>query len=208
MATYVKQIMTEDGPKQIDYQALANLPTIDTTVKSGSTNAVQGGAVYAELQKKLDAEDGKAADSILFGGQAPEYYATKAEIDDISEALGLNTEGDKAISETINKMKEDVQGLLGTKLDKDAQAADSAMLGGKTPDHYASKTEVDNAQLTADNAWTEAQKAMMHLCGCWIEFTDEDGNPTDEPYVHWNIDEETGAIVTGLAYSDAEESEY
>lgn len=21
--------------------------------------------------------------------------------------------------------------------------------------------------------------------GCWIEFTDEDGNPTDEPYIHW-----------------------
>ena len=23
------------------------------------------------------------------------------------------------------------------------------------------------------------------LGGCWIEFTDEDGNPTDEPYIHW-----------------------
>ena len=21
--------------------------------------------------------------------------------------------------------------------------------------------------------------------GCWIEFTDENGNPTDEPYIHW-----------------------
>lgn len=22
--------------------------------------------------------------------------------------------------------------------------------------------------------------------GCWISFTDENGNPTDEPYIHWN----------------------
>jgi hypothetical protein len=23
------------------------------------------------------------------------------------------------------------------------------------------------------------------LGGCWIEFTDENGNPTDIPYLHW-----------------------
>ena len=23
------------------------------------------------------------------------------------------------------------------------------------------------------------------LAGCWIEFADEEGNPTDEPYIHW-----------------------
>ena len=22
--------------------------------------------------------------------------------------------------------------------------------------------------------------------GCWISFTDENGNPTSEPYIHWN----------------------
>lgn len=22
--------------------------------------------------------------------------------------------------------------------------------------------------------------------GVWIEFTDENGNPTDEPYIHWD----------------------
>ena len=24
------------------------------------------------------------------------------------------------------------------------------------------------------------------LGGVWISFTDEDGNPTSEPYIHWN----------------------
>lgn len=23
------------------------------------------------------------------------------------------------------------------------------------------------------------------LAGCWIDFTDENGNPTDVPYIHW-----------------------
>ena len=23
------------------------------------------------------------------------------------------------------------------------------------------------------------------LGGCWLEFTDENGNPTDIPYIHW-----------------------
>ena len=25
----------------------------------------------------------------------------------------------------------------------------------------------------------------MDLAGCWIEFTDESGSPTDKPYIHW-----------------------
>lgn len=24
------------------------------------------------------------------------------------------------------------------------------------------------------------------LAGVWISFTDENGNPTSEPYIHWN----------------------
>ena len=28
------------------------------------------------------------------------------------------------------------------------------------------------------------------LCGCWIEFKDADGNPTDEPYIHWYAKED------------------
>jgi hypothetical protein len=27
--------------------------------------------------------------------------------------------------------------------------------------------------------------ATANLAGCWIDFTDENGNPTDEPYLHW-----------------------
>ena len=31
---------------------------------------------------------------------------------------------------------------------------------------------------------------LMKLCGCWIAFEDEEGNPTTEPYIHWLAEEE------------------
>lgn len=30
-----------------------------------------------------------------------------------------------------------------------------------------------------------AKSIDERLAGCWFSFTDEDGNPTDEPYIHW-----------------------
>lgn len=102
MADYVKQVMTKDGPKPIDYQSLANLPTIDATVIAGSTNAIQGGAVYNALEGKLDAYDGKAAsaqDSDKLGGQLPSYYATTQSV----ETLKGNLEG--SVSDSISELE-------------------------------------------------------------------------------------------------------
>lgn len=36
-----------------------------------------------------------------------------------------------------------------------------------------------------DAAVEKANTALAGLSGCWIDFTDENGNPTDEPYIHW-----------------------
>lgn len=43
--------------------------------------------------------------------------------------------------------------------------------GNVIVDTYATKTEL----TTVDDKWA----------GCWISFTDEDGNATTEPYIHW-----------------------
>ena len=32
---------------------------------------------------------------------------------------------------------------------------------------------------------TKTTQLEAKFGGCWIEFTDEEGNPTDEPYIHW-----------------------
>ena len=44
------------------------------------------------------------------------------------------------------------------------------------------------------------------FAGCFISFTDEDGNPTDEPYIHYAVDEDGNPVYTGLSY--VEEGEF
>lgn len=144
----VKGIMTVDGIAAVDYESLANLPTIDAMPTVNSRNAVQSGGVYTALEGKLDSQDGKAADSILFGGQSPEYYATAEKLQDLEEALGINAEGDSIISTTIKDMQEDIS----NKLDKTAQAVDSDKLDGHDSSYFATATAVNDAQITANNA--------------------------------------------------------
>ena len=46
------------------------------------------------------------------------------------------------------------------------------------------------APRTSANAVSLANGKSVEtaLGGCWIEFADKDGNPTDEPYIHWYSD--------------------
>lgn len=50
----VQGVMTVDGLAQIDYTALANLPTIDGALSTTSTNAVQNATVKKALDEKSD----------------------------------------------------------------------------------------------------------------------------------------------------------
>lgn len=49
---------------------------------------------------------------------------------------------------------------------------------------YAAQQNLSEGQQTQARENIGAAAASA-LGGCWIEFTDEDGNPTDEPYIHW-----------------------
>ena len=42
--------------------------------------------------------------------------------------------------------------------------------------------------------------------GAWIEFTDENGNPTNEPYLHYTVDDNGNPIYNGLPW--VEDGEY
>lgn len=49
---------------------------------------------------------------------------------------------------------------------------------------------LDTASTTNVPSVTAVKTAINEaMGGCWIEFTDEDGNPTDEPYIHWYAEE-------------------
>ena len=161
MADYIKQVMTKDGPRQIDYTALANLPTIDAQVINGSTNAVQGRAVYNELktlsETKLDAVNGKAADSEKLGGYTPGYYATASDVQKIADELGLKLDGNiEDTSENLNNITK----LLNERFNEQGQALDAAKLGGQEPSYYATAQAATDAQTTADNALSTALAAV------------------------------------------------
>ena len=189
MADYIKQVMTKDGPKQIDYTALANLPTIDAQVTENSSHAVQSGAVYNELKNKLDAKDGKAANSILFDGKSIDYFATAEDLDELQRSL------DDKLDVSVSQNIQDIM----NKFNAEGQALDAAQLGGKSPDFYITKEEMSDAVL---------EEAKVVLGGCWIEFKDENGNPTNEPYVHWIVDEESGVVAADFIFPTAEDQKY
>ena len=44
-------------------------------------------------------------------------------------------------------------------------------------------------EKTGDDVYTERPMAAMG--GCWIDFVDENGIPTDEPWIHWMAPDET-----------------
>ena len=180
-AKFVKGVMTVNGIGAVDYNFLGNLPTVDGA-------PIQGDVMDKALQKKLDANDGQAADSILFDGKAASFYATAEQVQSIEQALGLNTEGDAQISEVITNIEKDID-ALEKKFNQTGQALDAEKFGGQMPDYYATKKATEDAQSVADKANDLAEKVSTALSGCWIEFTDEDGNPTDEPYVHWYVEE-------------------
>lgn len=163
----VKKVMTKDGVASIDYLSLANLPTIDDTVLSGSTNAVQSHAVYNALEGKLDSMNGKAADAYKLNGQPPEYYATASAVQTLTDTLNLKFDPETGeITGDIDNIKDNIasiNNMLDTKLDANAQAVDSAKLGGQKPSYYATATAVSNAQTTADAAMSNATSALTKI---------------------------------------------
>ena len=65
------------------YTDLSNKPTIDSSVTSGSTNAVSGGAVYTALASKADTSDIPTAVSELTNDSG---YQTSAQVDSAIDA--------------------------------------------------------------------------------------------------------------------------
>ncbi len=50
---------------------------------------------------------------------------------------------------------------------------------------------LDTASTTNVPSVTAVKTAIDEaMGGCWIDFTDAEGNATDEPYIHWYAEEE------------------
>lgn len=60
-----------------------------------------------------------------------------------------------------------------------------------------------NPEVTAENVQMASGMSLEQtLASCWISFTDADGNPTEEPQIHWLVDEEGNVVTTGLTSAE------
>lgn len=101
MAEYITKFRTDQGDKQVDYNALGNLPKIDAEIDENSGNAVQNKAVAAALKKisnggaggesiTVDTELSESSENPVQNKvivEALKNCATKKEIGDIETAL-------------------------------------------------------------------------------------------------------------------------
>ena len=87
-------------------------------------------------------------------------------------------------------------------------ASQVLMEDGSRLNAYLENFDGGNGNITAEKVTMASGLSLEQtLAGCRIDFTDADGNPTDEPYIHWFVDSETGAAVSqGLP--NAEEGEF
>lgn len=100
-----------------------------------------------------------------------------------SEPTATPTEPSATVYEQVLEAYGSVEGNVDkARIAAEAAAADAAQAA---VDAAAVEGVAEEAKSTAANAMTAAAAAEAALAGCWIEFTDEEGNPTDEPYIHW-----------------------
>lgn len=96
---------------------------------------------------------------------------------------GAPTESTVTPSEPSQTVYEEILAAYGSvegNVEAARDAADAAAAD-------AAKSAADAAAVAgvAEEAKTISEETKAALAGCWIAFTDEDGNPTDEPYIHW-----------------------
>lgn len=65
-----------------------------------------------------------------------------------------------------------------------------------------------NPEVTADKVIMASGLTLQETIGSInrIDFTDEEGNSTDEPYIHWYVDSETGEVINIMP--SAEDGEF
>lgn len=111
------------------------------------------------LDPTLEADNAKNAYKL--GGQLPAYYQKTTD-------SALNTT-DKTTTGAINEVKNALDNLSSDAVDI----------------NYDNTT----SGLAATNVQDAVDEVNNSLGGCYISFTDESGNPTTEPYIHWVTEE-------------------
>ena len=125
--------------------------------------------------------------------------------EDITDEIGELSDN---INNIINTAIIDIQTQLNNKLGKTENAISATKAtqdgnGRVISTTYSTKTELSEGISQAKTELsTEINTVNNKLAGCWISFEDEDGNLTDEPYIHYAVDENGIPVVTGLIFAE------
>ena len=117
MADFIKKFRTNQGDKRLDYNALGNLPTIDSELDENSKNAVQNNVVATavkELSNKIEENPpGGDAPQITIDSELSENSENPVQNKVIVEALK-----NYATNDSVDEKIGDVETALENIIDK------------------------------------------------------------------------------------------
>jgi len=127
------------------------------------------------------------ADIALTGYSKPSSGSAVAASDKVNAAIGkLEAKADAAQSSANGKAPKAHASTATTYGIGTDSNYGHLKLSDSTSSSSAAAAGVAASPKAVKAAYDLANSAKTALGGCWLEFTDEDGNPTDEPYIHWN----------------------
>lgn len=152
MADYVTKIRTENGDKQIDYNALANLPKLPTIESIGAApvghthtpNSIGAAAVehahlcsdISDFPKSLPANGGNAD---TLGGKVASEFALTSDV----EQLKTKVDGVSLVSFGVTVTADELNYLDGVTSNIQKQLGNKSDSGHTHNDRYYEETEVD-----------------------------------------------------------------
>ena len=61
---------------------------------------------------------------------------------------------------------------------------------------------VNQGTIGENEDYLTKDEFQQTISGTWIDFTDEDGNETDEPWIHWAVDENGKPVKCGFVFAE------
>lgn len=174
-----------DGGTNIVTVTLTDGSTSTFQVKNGSkgSTGAAGADGYTPIKgvDYFDGNDGAAGEDGYTPVKGVDYFDGK---DGMDGKNGANGKDGVSVTHSWSGTTLTVTSASGT-----SSADLKGEKGDKGDPGDGASVEIANDLVTNDatKVLSAAQGVALNALwsGCWISFTDENGNPTDEPYIHW-----------------------